>query len=115
MIGAGDRDGLVRPAFIRVVLAISPLLWWIGRAMRGRLSQAYREVQESFSRVTATIAESVAVIRVTQALAREETNADLFRKADGGSCPIQHEQHSAGRHHDAAAGTDRANCLGVGA
>ncbi len=67
------------PLFL-VVLTISPFLWWIGRAMRGRLSQAYREVQESFSRVTATIAESVAVIRVTQALAREETNADLFRQ-----------------------------------
>lgn len=63
-----------------VVLAASPFLWWIGRAMRGRMSEAYREVQESFSRVTATIAESVAVIRVTQALAREETNADLFRQ-----------------------------------
>lgn len=63
-----------------VVLAFSPIFWLIGRVMRSRLGQAYREVQESFSRVTATIAESVAVIRVTQALAREDTNADLFRQ-----------------------------------
>ncbi|TWT96465.1 putative ABC transporter ATP-binding protein [Neorhodopirellula pilleata] len=63
-----------------VVLAFSPVFWLIGRVMRSRLGQAYREVQESFSRVTATIAESVAVIRVTQALAREDTNADLFRQ-----------------------------------
>lgn len=65
---------------LMVVLAISPIVWLIGRVMRNRLSQAYRDVQESFSRVTATIAESVAVIRVTQALAREETNADMFRR-----------------------------------
>lgn len=65
---------------LMVVLAISPFVWLIGRVMRNRLSQAYRDVQESFSRVTATIAESVAVIRVTQALAREETNADMFRR-----------------------------------
>ena len=55
-------------------------MWIIGRVMRNRLSEAYRDVQESFSRVTATIAESVAVIRVTQALAREDTNAELFRQ-----------------------------------
>ncbi len=63
-----------------VVLAVSPVMWVIGSVMRHRLSESYREVQESFSRVTATIAESVAVIRVTQALAREETNAELFRQ-----------------------------------
>ncbi len=79
MLGAGIVMAWYDLPLFLVVLAISPFLWWIGRAMRGRLSQAYREVQESFSRVTATIAESVAVIRVTQALAREETNADLFR------------------------------------
>ncbi|MGB7345114.1 MAG: ABC transporter ATP-binding protein [Pirellulaceae bacterium] len=65
---------------LMVVLAMSPLLWIIGRVMRHRLSKAYREVQESFSHVTATIAESVSVIRVTQALAREETNAEMFRR-----------------------------------
>jgi ATP-binding cassette subfamily B protein len=80
MLGAGLVMAWYDWPLFLVVLAVSPFLWWIGRAMRGRLSQAYREVQESFSRVTATIAESVAVIRVTQALAREETNADLFRQ-----------------------------------
>jgi ATP-binding cassette subfamily B protein len=80
MVGAGLVMAWYDLRLFLVVLAVSPVLWWIGRVMRDRLSQAYREVQESFSRVTATIAESVAVIRVTQALAREETNADLFRR-----------------------------------
>ena len=65
------------PLFL-VVLAASPLLWWIGRAMRGRLSESYRQVQESFSRVTATIAESVAVIRVTQALREKKRTPICF-------------------------------------
>ncbi len=65
---------------LMVVMAMSPLMWLIGRQMRSRLSQAYRDAQESFSRVTATIAESVSVIRVTQALAREETNAEMFKQ-----------------------------------
>ncbi len=63
-----------------VVFAFSPLVWWIGRVMRQRLSVSYRQVQESFSRVTATLAESVAVIRVTQAFSREEVNAAAFRE-----------------------------------
>lgn len=37
-----------------------------------------RAVQESFSRVTATLAESVNGIRVTQGFVRHETNAELF-------------------------------------
>jgi ABC-type multidrug transport system fused ATPase/permease subunit len=48
--------------------------------MRRRLSVSYRQVQESFSRVTATLAESVSLIRVTQAFAREEVNANAFRE-----------------------------------
>ena len=92
MVGAGAVMAWYDLPLFLVVLAASPFLWWIGRAMRGRLSQAYREVQESFSRVTATIAESVAVIRVTQALAREETNSDLFRRLTTDHAQVQHEQ-----------------------
>ncbi len=80
MIIAAAVMGWYDLPLLMVVLAISPFVWLIGRVMRSRLSQAYRDVQESFSRVTATIAESVAVIRVTQALAREDTNADMFRR-----------------------------------
>ena len=61
------------------VLAIVPFLWIINRHFRGRLSTAYREQQESFSRITATLAESVNGIRVTQGFVRQKVNAAMFR------------------------------------
>ena len=61
-----------------VILAMAPVLWWVTRYFRGRLSVAYREVQESMSRVTATLAESVTGIRVTQGFVRQDVNAQLF-------------------------------------
>ncbi|MFO0870436.1 MAG: ABC transporter ATP-binding protein [Pirellulales bacterium] len=61
-----------------VIVAMSPVLWGLNHYFRRRLSQAYRDVQESFSRVTATLAESVAGIRVTQGFAREAVNAEAF-------------------------------------
>jgi ATP-binding cassette subfamily B protein len=51
----------------------------LNHVFRRRLSRAYRDVQESFSRVTATLAESVGGVRVTQGFARQEVNAGLFR------------------------------------
>lgn len=61
------------------ILAMTPLIWLINRFFAVRLSAAHRAVQESFSRVTATLAESVGGIRVVQGFVREETNADLFQ------------------------------------
>lgn len=63
-----------------IVLALAPVLWSINRRFRMRLSQHSRAAQESFSRVTATLAESVSGIRVTQGFVRQETNAGLFRR-----------------------------------
>ncbi len=62
-----------------VVLAMAPVLWTVNRRFRFRLSRLSRASQESFSRVTATLAESVNGIRVTQGFVRQETNAGLFR------------------------------------
>jgi ATP-binding cassette subfamily B protein len=62
-----------------VVLAIAPILWVVNRFFRPRLIKANRNVQESFSRVTATLAESVNGIRVTQGFVRQEVNGGLFR------------------------------------
>ncbi|MCF7687482.1 MAG: ABC transporter ATP-binding protein/permease [Cephaloticoccus sp.] len=62
-----------------VVLAMAPVLWMINRHFRVKLSTLTRSVQESFSRVTATLAESVSGIRVTQGFVRQETNAGFFR------------------------------------
>lgn len=65
-------------ALFSIVVAMSPLLWALNRYFRRRLSMAYRVVQESFSRVTATLAESINGVRLTQAYVRQETNAGLF-------------------------------------
>ena len=62
-----------------VVLAMAPILWSINRHFRVKLSHLTRSAQESFSRVTATLAESVSGIRVTQGFVRQETNAGFFR------------------------------------
>ena len=62
-----------------VVLALAPVLWLLNQHFRVKLSRYSRAASESFSRVTATLAESVNGIRVTQGFVREETNAGLFR------------------------------------
>lgn len=67
------------PLFL-VVLAMAPILWLLNRHFRVRLSRDTRASQESFSRVTATLAESVNGIRVTQGFVRQQTNAGLFRR-----------------------------------
>lgn len=61
-----------------IILAMAPVLYFINHYFRSRLSTAYRTVQESFSRVTATLAESVSGIRVTQSFVRQDVNAGLF-------------------------------------
>lgn len=62
-----------------VVLVMAPVLWFVVAYFRRRLSRAYREMQESFSRVTATLAESVHGIREIQGFAREKINGGIFR------------------------------------
>lgn len=65
------------PLFL-VVLAMAPVLGVLNYHFRRTLSRANRAVQESWSRVTATIAESVSGIRVTQGFVRQDVNAGLF-------------------------------------
>jgi len=62
-----------------VVLMMAPILWLVNNHFRMRLSQLSRAAQESFSRVTSTLAESVNGMRVTQSFVRQETNLGLFR------------------------------------
>ncbi|MEQ9455441.1 MAG: ABC transporter ATP-binding protein [Phycisphaeraceae bacterium] len=57
---------------------MAPILWFVVRYFRNRLTNVYRQIQESFSRVTSTLAESVNGIRVTQSFVRQDVNADLF-------------------------------------
>lgn len=66
-------------AMFLVVLGLAPILWVINRHFRVRLSHYSRVASDSFSRITATLAESVNGIRVTQGFVRQDTNAGLFR------------------------------------
>jgi len=63
-----------------VVAAMAPILWLVNNHFRMKFSRLTRASQDSFSRVTATLAESVNGIRVTQGFVRQETNAGLFRR-----------------------------------
>lgn len=61
-----------------VLLGMVPGMVLLNQHFRSKLGQAHRDVQESFSRVTSTLAESVNGIRVTQGFVRQEVNAELF-------------------------------------
>ncbi|MFN0130780.1 MAG: ABC transporter ATP-binding protein [Verrucomicrobiales bacterium] len=63
-----------------VVLGMAPIVWLLNRYFRTRLSAAYRNQSDSYSRITASMAESVSGIRVTQSFSRERVNAALFRE-----------------------------------
>ncbi|MEZ5325963.1 MAG: ABC transporter ATP-binding protein [Verrucomicrobiales bacterium] len=61
------------------VLGMAPIVWVLNRIFRSRLGAAYRNQSDSYSRITATMAESVSGIRVTQSFSREGVNAEHFR------------------------------------
>lgn len=61
-----------------IVLGLAPVLWGINRYFHSKLSILLREMRESFSRITATLAESVLGIRVTQGFVRQDANALMF-------------------------------------
>ena len=62
-----------------VVMAMAPVLAALNQHFRYVLSRANRAVQESWSRVTATLAESVTGIRVTQGFVRQDVNTGRHR------------------------------------
>jgi ATP-binding cassette subfamily B protein len=61
-----------------LVLGLAPVLWFINRHFHRKLSHTLRALQESFSRITATLAESVNGIRVTQGFVRQDANSRIF-------------------------------------
>lgn len=79
MVGCAVLMAMEDLKLFLVVLAMAPIVWLLNRFFRRRLSQAYRRQSDSFSRITATMAESVSGIRVTQSLSREDINSELFR------------------------------------
>lgn len=68
------------PRLFLVLLAIVPCLLFVHGFFRGKILHASRVQQETFSRVTSALAETVQGIRVTQGFAREDTNAGIFTR-----------------------------------
>ncbi len=62
-----------------VLVGMAPLLAFLNRIFHRRMSRLHRASARSFSRVTATMAESVKGIRVTQGFSRQAVNAGIFR------------------------------------
>jgi ATP-binding cassette subfamily B protein len=63
-----------------VVLVMAPVLFGLVKHFKRKLSAAYRAQQESFSRVAATLAESVSGIREIQGFVRQDLNGGLFQQ-----------------------------------
>jgi ATP-binding cassette subfamily B protein len=63
-----------------VMLVLVPGIWLVNQNYRREVSHRLRKMQETWSRLTSTLAESVGGIRVTQAFVRQEINAGFFRK-----------------------------------
>ncbi len=70
----------------RLCLAVSlvvPPLFLATRLFHHFGMKAYREVRKQTSRITASLAESIAGVRVVQAFSREEENLNRFREVQG--------------------------------
>ena len=80
MLGAAAFMVWCDRVMFSVMLAMAPIIWFLNTHFRKKVLRASREAQESMSRVTATIAESVSGIRVTQGFVRQEVNAGFFRQ-----------------------------------
>ena len=63
-----------------LMAVLAPVIWIVNEKFRLEMSRRLRKVQESWSQVASTLAESVSGIRVTQAFVRHEVNAGFFQK-----------------------------------
>ena len=61
-----------------LMLTLVPLIWVVNQRYRAEVSRQLRRMQETWSRLTSTLAESVGGIRVTQAFVRQDINAGFF-------------------------------------
>ncbi len=61
-----------------VLLAVGPLVWFVNRHFHPRLSRHSREVAESQSRITGSLAESVKGMRVIQGFTRQQRGDEAF-------------------------------------
>jgi ATP-binding cassette subfamily B protein len=63
-----------------LMVLLAPFIWLVNRNYQKEMARRMRKVQESWSRVASTLAESVSGIRVTQAFVRHDVNVGFFRK-----------------------------------
>jgi len=63
-----------------LMLLLAPVIWFVNKNYQREMARRMRKVQESWSRVASTLAESVSGIRVTQAFVRHDVNAGFFQK-----------------------------------
>lgn len=63
-----------------VMLLMAPPIVWIDRRFRRQMSKVLRDQQESWSRLSSTLGESISGLRETRAFVREDLNAGFFRK-----------------------------------
>lgn len=68
------------PRLFLIVLGLAPVLWLVNHYFHRRLSTTMRAMRRSYSRVVATLAESIMGIRVTQSFVRQDENARLFNE-----------------------------------
>ncbi len=80
MIGAAVLMAWYNWKLFMLMVMLAPIIWIVNENYRHEMSRRLRKVQESWSRVASTLAESVSGIRVTQAFVRHEVNAGFFRK-----------------------------------
>jgi len=65
-------------ALFLVIVAFVPVVWFLIRHFSSKMREAYRDVQETYSRLTASLAESVNRVRVIQAFSRQDYNDGQF-------------------------------------
>ena len=63
-----------------LMILMAPFIWMVNEHYRLEMGRRLRKVQETWSRVSSTLAESVSGIRVTQAFVRHEINMEFFQK-----------------------------------
>ena len=66
-------------ALFSIVVAMGPIIYFLNLYFRGRLSTAYRIMQEGFSRLTSPLAESINGVRLTLLFVRHEANSQLVK------------------------------------
>jgi ATP-binding cassette subfamily B protein len=63
-----------------LMVLLAPVIWFVNKNYQHEMARRMRKVQESWSRIASTLAESVSGIRVTQAFVRHDVNAGFFQK-----------------------------------